>query len=67
MNDYRQLTDDEIITLVENGCRAEYWACVYVAEDFNPSYVHNVMFFGTVCLGVFEQYIDTGQIGRAHV
>mgnify|MGYP000025326742 CR=1 FL=1 len=66
MNDYRQLTDDEIITLVENGCRAEYWACVYVAEDFNPSYVHNVMFFGTVCLGVFEQYIDTGNNFMKH-
>lgn len=58
MNKYRPLTDDEIITLEENGCTAEDWTCVSVDDDFNPVYIKDVMFYGTVNLGVFERNIE---------
>lgn len=61
MYDYRQLTDDEIITLEENGCTAEDWTCVNVADDFNPSHIKDVRFCGTVNLGVFEKSIEVTQ------
>ena len=60
MYDYRELTDDEIITLEENGCTAEDWTSVSVDEYFNPSYIRNVRFYGTVKLGVFERDIEVG-------
>ena len=60
MYDYRELTDDEIIALEENGCTAEDWTSVSVDEYFNPSYIRNVRFYGTVKLGVFERDIEVG-------
>jgi len=58
MNDYRLLTDDEIMTLEDNGCTAEDWTSVNVAEDFRPAYVHGVRFYGEVFLGVFEKSLE---------
>ena len=58
MYDYRPLTDDEIMSLEDNGCTAENWTTVNVADDFSPAYVSNVRFFGTVNLGVFERSIE---------
>ena len=61
MTTYRPLTDDEIITLEENGCTAEDWTYVNVADDFTPSHIKDVRFCGTVNLGVFEKNVEVGQ------
>ncbi len=58
MYDYRPLTDDEIITLEENGCAAEDWTGVNVDDDFNPAYIKDVRFYGAVNLGVFEKNVE---------
>lgn len=60
MYDYRLLTDEEIGILEENGCRAENWTTVNVADDFSPAYIRNVSFYGTVNLGVFEKNVEAG-------
>lgn len=61
MDYYRLLTDDEIITLENNGCTAENWTNVNVAEDFRAENIGNVRFFGEVNLGVFEKQIEVSQ------
>lgn len=58
MDNYRLLTDEEIMILEDNGCTAEDWTSVNVAEDFRPAYVHGVKFYGVVNLGVFEKNIE---------
>lgn len=56
---YRSLTDEEIITLEENGCWAEDWSRVQVAEDgFRAKYFHRVMFYGDILLGSTERTIE---------
>ena len=49
---YRLLTDEEIALLEDNGCQAENWEAITVAEDFKPTYVHNVAFYGDVQLAI---------------
>lgn len=61
MNDYRLLTDDEVLALEDNGCTAEDWTCVRVAEDFLPTHIRNVRFYGEVNLGVFEQDVEVSR------
>jgi len=61
MDDYRLLTADEIETLKENGCRAEDWTAVSVAEDFQPHHVRNTDFYGEVNLGVMEKNVEVSQ------
>ena len=58
----RSLTVDEIEVLERNGCRAEDWTSISVAEDFSPQYVRDVDFYGEVTLGVFDKsiHIDGG-------
>lgn len=58
MNNYRLLTDEEILYLEDNGCTAEDWTSVNVAEYFQPTNVHNVRFYGEVFLGVFEKSLE---------
>lgn len=58
MDDYRLLTDEEIGILEENGCTAEDWTSVNVADDFMPTYIRRVRFYGTVNLGVFEKNVE---------
>lgn len=58
MDNYRLLTDEEILTLEDNGCTAEDWTSVNVAEDFRPSHIRNVDFYGEINLGVFEKNIE---------
>lgn len=58
MDEYRLLTDEEIGILEENGCTAEDWTSVNVADDFNPAYVRQTRFYGTVNLGVFEKNVE---------
>lgn len=55
MADYRQITEIEITTLENQGCVAENWGTVLVKEGFNPKYVRNVRFTGTVKIGCFNK------------
>ena len=55
MDDYRHLSDDEIFALEDNGCVAEDWTNVLVADNFKTNHIKNVAFYGEVSLGVFEK------------
>lgn len=58
MDNYRLLTDDEITVLEDNGCTAEDWTKVSVAEEFRPIHIHDARFHGEVRLGVFEKSLE---------
>lgn len=49
----RNLTDEEIIVLKNNGCKSNdsSWKNIYVTDSFNPSLIQNTEFYGTVVLG----------------
>lgn len=55
---YRNLTEQEIGTLEQNGCWAEDWSSIEVAEDFRANYFRRVLFYGEIRLGVFERNIE---------
>ena len=61
MDDYRLLTDEEIGILEYNGCTAEDWTSINVADDFSPAYIRDVKFYGVVNLGVFEKNVEVSQ------
>ena len=56
--EYRQLTAQEIERLKSQGCSAEDWDRVLVAEGFNPKYVRFSRFSGDIRLGVFDAGFD---------
>ncbi len=60
-NNYRQLTESEILTLEEQGCYAQDWDNVRVADDFLPHYIKNVSFYGYNYLGVFEKSLEVAK------
>lgn len=61
----RQLVKQEIEQLIAQGCEAEDWAKVQVAEAFNPASVQHVSFSGKVTLGVFTRdYVLPGGVRR---
>ncbi|MBQ0062634.1 MAG: DUF4954 family protein [Prevotella sp.] len=47
----RQLKKEEITVLERQGCRAENWERIMVAEEFAATSVHNVRFYGDVEIG----------------
>lgn len=51
---YRNLKNDEIAVLQQNGCLAENWDHILVNGDFVPDRVRNVYFSGRNRLGVFN-------------
>ena len=51
----RQLTENEIMQLQAQGCMADDWKNIHVAEGFLPETVKNVCFSGQISLGVFSQ------------
>jgi len=56
---YRKLTQSEIRTLKSNGCSCDDWSKITVLNGFNPVKCRNVMFSGTIRLGIFEKpFID---------
>ncbi len=61
MNDYRQLTSEEIEVLKQNGCWAEDWTSVNVGESFKPDYMHRVMLYGEVNIGGFDKNVEVSQ------
>lgn len=66
MDDFRSLTVEEIDVLECNGCRAENWADISVAEDFSPQYIRQVDFYGEVCLGVFDKQLEVADGFQRH-
>ena len=48
---YRTLTEDQIKTLRVQGCTAQDWNRVLVADGFDPSSVRNAHFLGQVKIG----------------
>lgn len=54
---YRPLTISEIETLKQQGCSADEWSNVLVAEGFKTNYVSNVAFSGSVLIGAFEEMV----------
>lgn len=55
---YRPLTDVEIRQLEHQGCRADEWAAVRVADAFRPETVAMVRFCGDVRLGEFGRPVE---------
>lgn len=47
----RSLTPSEITHLTTQGCNAEDWTLIQVADDFDAQYLRNVEFYGHVTLG----------------
>ena len=60
-NEYRQLRSEEIAVLEQNGCWAEDWNRVLVAENFRPYNFHRVVFYGDIRLGFFEKSIEVSR------
>ena len=54
----RKLTEKEINTLERQGCTAQDWALVSVADAFRPEYVQWTDFYGQVALGCFEEEVE---------
>ena len=54
----RNLTEKEIATLASQGCIAEDWSKIQVADEFSPQYISNVEFYGNVTLGVFQKNVE---------
>ena len=52
---FRHLLPHEVIALQSNGCVAENWEHVWVADAFKCDSIHHVRFSGTVCLGLYEK------------
>lgn len=53
----RSLTIDEIEILEKNGCHADDWTGINVAEEFSPEHIRDVDFYGEVTLGVFDKSV----------
>ena len=51
MKEYRKLTQQEIDTLILNGCQAQDWTMVEVSDGFDPHCIHRVNFYGESRLG----------------
>ncbi len=50
----RKLSENEISALMQQGCKAEDWQNITVADDFCTDYIHQTDFYGEVTLGAFH-------------
>ena len=66
MHDYRPLTSEEIEVLKDNDCWAEDWTSISVSEGFKPNFMHRVMLYGKVCIGVFGKNVEVSQGFKKH-
>lgn len=63
---FRHLTSTEIDTLRNQGCTADDWNAIEVADDFSPEYIRNVLFTGNCRLGRYTtSYTQPGGV-RLH-
>ncbi len=51
---FRSLTPEEISRLEKQNCTADCWEQVKVAPHFQPDYIHQVRFSGSIRLGEFS-------------
>ncbi|MBR1940531.1 MAG: DUF4954 family protein [Bacteroidaceae bacterium] len=51
----RNLTQEEINILTSQGCSADKWNQIQVADDFTPDHIYQTEFSGTICLGKFDK------------
>ncbi|MCH5311429.1 MAG: DUF4954 family protein [Prevotella sp.] len=49
--EYRSLTLDEIEKMQQNGCWAEDWGLLTVAEDFSANNIRRTSFYGEITIG----------------
>ena len=54
---YQALTDDQIAVLTNQGCTAEDWALLRVAEGFDPSRIKNTHFSGSISIGRLDKKV----------
>ena len=54
----RKLSEKEISALKQQGCKAEDWQNITVADDFCTDYIHQTDFYGEVTLGAFHKTIE---------
>ena len=54
----RKLSENEISALKQQGCKAEDWQNITVADDFCTDYIHQTDFYGEVTLGAFHKTIE---------
>lgn len=52
--EWRNLTQEEITRLENQGCSSAAWGCIRVAPGFKTDYIQKVRFSGDIELGVFE-------------
>jgi len=52
-NSYKNLTQEQIKILQSQGCWAQDWSLVKVADGFEPERVRNVQFLGRIYIGRF--------------
>ena len=57
-NSYRALTQDEIKTLESQGCSAQDWNLLRVADGFDPARVKSTRFSGSVTVGRLEKKVS---------
>lgn len=50
---YRELSEEEIVCLIKNGCRADNWNNILVKEGFSAEHISNTYFSGEIKLGCF--------------
>ena len=55
---YRQLTKEEINTLLSQNCFADNWTGITVTEGFSPENIINTRFDGNIKLGVYSGEIE---------
>jgi hypothetical protein len=56
-NTYRELTEEQIKILQNQGCSAQDWSLVKVADGFNPARIRNVQFLSRIRIGRFTDSI----------
>ena len=54
----RNLRENEITILANQGCTAEDWSSIIVEDTFTPQYINNVEFYGKVTLGAFQKEVE---------
>ncbi len=58
MKEYRQLTKEEISSLISQGCSSDNWNDISVVEAFTVENCINVQFSGKIKLGSFQKKIE---------
>lgn len=64
MQDFRDLSPEEIQTLENNGCTAEGWQSVQVSTGFDVERVRDTSFFGVVRIGSNSSQVTTCGLKR---